>query len=144
MGVILAVLATFGMTYIEAKAMVYDSRVSWMIEEAVDSGEINETAIRAEIQAKAEAQGKKMQLADLEKAEKERIRALLADKIQAKLGEQPPHLGEAIGIHPFAMGLITTFLALLFGYLFSFLRPAPSEKQIAGLTWQTRHMKRIE
>ena len=143
-GVIIAILATFAMTYIEAKAMVYDSRVNWLIEEAVDSGGVNEAAIRARIEANAEAQGQKIKLADLEKAEKEHIRALLADRIQAKLGDPPPHLGEAIGIHPFAMGLITIFLAFFFGYLFSFFRPAPSKAQIAGLTWWTRQMKRIE
>ncbi|HPO08242.1 MAG TPA: sodium/solute symporter [bacterium] len=143
-GIVLAVVATFGMTYIEAKAMSWDSDVEWMISDAVKSGEVNSDTIQAEIRAKAEAEGVKMKLADVRKAEKERIREILAERIQTNLGPKPPHLGEAIGIHPFMMAVAVNLIACVIGFLFSFFRPAPREEQLAGLTWWTRHAKQIE
>ncbi|MFH1740026.1 MAG: sodium/solute symporter [bacterium] len=143
-GIVLAVLATFGMVFIEAKAMMWESRVSWLTEAAVENGDVDAEAIRAEICAQAQADGITLRLADVKKKEKEQVRNLLANRIRLELGEQPPHLGDAIGVHPFAMGLVTNFLALIAGYLFSFFRPAQSLEKIGGLTWWTRHMKRIE
>jgi len=143
-GIVLAVLATLGMTYIEAKAMFWESNVEWMISDAIKSGEVNSDTIRAEIREKAEAEGVKMKLVDVQKAEKVRIREILASRILSELGSQPPHLGEAIGMHPFMMAVVTNFIAFLAGFLFSFLRPAPTQKQLAGLTWWTRHEKQIQ
>jgi hypothetical protein len=42
------------------------------------------------------------------------------------------------------MAVVTNFIAFLAGFLFSFLRPAPTQKQLAGLTWWTRHEKQIQ
>ncbi|HPO08241.1 MAG TPA: hypothetical protein PLZ55_06195, partial [bacterium] len=143
-GVILSTIVTCGMTYIEAKAMMWESRVSWMIEEVTDSGEIDTKALRTEISAEAQAQGKTLKLADVLKIEKKRIRASLEDRIQAKLGPQPPHLGEAIGFHPFMMGVLSNLVAFIVGYFFSFLRPPKSLKELGGLTWKTRHLPHFQ
>ncbi|MFH1737579.1 MAG: sodium:solute symporter [bacterium] len=143
-GVILSTLVTFGMTFTEAKAMLYDSRVSWMIEYASESGEVDTEAIKAEIVAKAKAQGITLKLADIQKAEKERVRDFLSGRIVEELGAQPPHLGDVMGVHPFAMGLISNLFAFVFGYLFSFLRPPKPTEELMGYTWWTRHVRRSE
>ncbi|MFH1739548.1 MAG: sodium/solute symporter [bacterium] len=143
MGVILSTMATFGMTYIEAKAMTWESNAAWMVQGAMEDGTVDLDTLKAEIRAETEARGEKPKLADLEKAQKERVHKMLTPSIESELGPQPPHLGDAIGFHPFLMGVITNFLALLFGYFFSFLfRPKPLV-EIGGLTWWTRHMERL-
>jgi len=143
-GVILSTIATCGMTYIEAKAMMWESRVSWMIEDMTKSGEIDTKALRAQITAEAEARGEKLKLADVLRIEKERIRDRLKDRIEAEFGPQPPHLGEAIGFHPFMMGVLSNLVAFVAGYLFSLLRPPKSLKELGGLTWKTRHLPKFE
>ncbi|MFH1740389.1 MAG: sodium/solute symporter [bacterium] len=143
-GIALALISTVGMVHIEAKALAWESRESWLIEGAVEEGTVDVEAIRAEIRAEAQSKGVKLKLADIQVAEKERIREVLAEKIQSKLGTAPPHLGQAIGIHPFAMGIIVNLISLVIGYFFSFLRPAKPIAEIGGLTWWTRHMKRLE
>ncbi len=143
-GVIFAVIATLGMTYIESKAKIYESSVTWMIEDAIKSGEVDSDTLRTEIRAEAAARGEKLKLADVEKEEKSRIRAMLNERILNELGEAPPFLGEAIGIHSFMMGVITNFIAFVLGYICSFLRPPKPIEELGGLTWWTRDMERKE
>ncbi len=148
LGVLLAVICTVvfncGMTYIEAKAMIWDSRASWMVQEAVERGEVDVDALQATIRAEAETQGVKLTLADVKKEQETRIRKQIALRIESKLGVQPPHLGEAIGLHSFMMGVATCVIVFVLGYLFSLLWPPRPLAEIGGLTWQTRHMKRLE
>ncbi len=141
--VILSAMATFGMVYLEGKAMAWETHLNWRIEAAVKSGEVDSEQIRAQIQEQAASEGKQLKLADLNAREQSRIREILADKIRAELGDPPQHLGEAIGIHPFAMGIVTNLIVLLSGYFFSLFRPAQSLQQLGGLTWWTRNMPRM-
>ncbi len=142
-GVIIAIVFNCGMTYIEAKAMIWDSRVSWMVEDTIEEGRIDIDALQAEIRAKAEAQGKTLTLAELKDEENTQLREILAPEIESRFGKQPPHLGEAIGIHSFMMAIVTSIIVLILGYGFSLLRPAKPLEEIGGLTWKTRHMKRL-
>ncbi len=142
-GIILSTVFTFYMTFTEAKALIWESKVSWLVEEAVEQGVVDVEAMKTEIAAEAEKQGKHLKLADIESEKSARLRKVLAPQIETELGTAPPHLGEAIGIHSFLMGVITNIAALLFGYLFSFLRPPKPLEELGGLTWRTRHMKRI-
>ncbi|HPO10524.1 MAG TPA: hypothetical protein PLZ55_17745, partial [bacterium] len=124
-------------------AMAWETHLNWRIEAAVKSGEVDSEQIRAQIQEQAASEGKQLKLADLNAREQSRIREILADKIRAELGDPPQHLGEAIGIHPFAMGIVTNLIVLLSGYFFSLFRPAQSLQQLGGLTWWTRNMPRM-
>lgn len=141
-GIILSGIATIAMIQIEAKAMAWDSRESWFITDAIESGTVDASSIRDEIHRDAARDGDKLNLAQVQAEEKVRARELLGDRIQAALGERPPHLGEAIGVHPFAMGLITNCIAALLGYLCSLFWPRQSSAALDGLTWWTRHAKR--
>lgn len=143
-GVVFAIVATIGMTYIEAKARIWESGEKWIMDEAVASGAVDAEQIVAEIRAKAAAEGVTLKLADVQKAQDVRVKELLADQILAEKGERPPRLGEKIGIHPFAMAVVTNFLAFVFGYLFSFFKPPKTEEELGGLTWWTRNLKRME
>ena len=142
-GIVLSAVFTCGLTYIEARAMIWDSNVSWMVQDAVQQGRIDIDTLQATIRADAEAQGKEIGLAEMERVQEEQVRELLALQIEAELGPQPPRSGEAIGIHSFMIGILTNVVALILGYLFSFLRPPRPLVEIGGLTWQTRHMKRL-
>ena len=143
-GVILAVLATIWMTNIEAKAKIWESRETFYIEAAKESGTVDAEALRQAIVAEATAQGIKLKKADVDGRERQQLREMLKSDIHAELGERPPHLGEAIGIHSFMMGVIGNFLAILAGYLLSLFRPAKTREELGGLTWWTRHMERID
>lgn len=144
LAVIFTVVFNCGMTYIEAKAMIWESRASWMVQAAVEQGQVDVDALQAAIHAEAEARGTKLTLADAKAEQEERIREQIAPQIESELGAQPPHLGEAVGVHSFMMGVVTCLIVYVLGYLFSFLRPRKPLAELGGLTWQTRHMKRSE
>ena len=143
-GMVLTVVLNCGMTYIEAKAMIWDSRASWIVQDAVEQGHVDIKTLQDEIRAGAAAQNKKLTLADVKKEQEKRVRRMLAPQIESALGPQPPHLGEAIGIHAFMMGVVTTILAFVFAYGLSYLRSARPLVELGGITWQTRKMSRLE
>ncbi len=143
-GIILSACATIGLVQIESRALAWDSRESWFINNAIESGMVDIETIRNEILAEAQAKGIEAKTEYIKTTENEILRQRLAEQIREEIGEPAPHLGQAIGIHPFAIGIITNAIAFLAGYLFSFLRRPRALEQIGGLTWWTRHLKRPE
>ncbi len=138
-GIVISILLTCGMTFVEARALIWESKVSWLVQDAVEEGIIDPATLKSEIIAEAEARGKSMKPSDIEREKNKRLREALAPRIMTELGAAPPHLADAFGIHTFLIGVISNLAAFVFGYLFSYLRPSKSLAELNGLTWHTRH-----